>query len=71
MKKGKLKETCKKYGRHEMACKCLVGKHGGSRALGRRRRRQEDTIKIVLKEVVWKGVGLILWLRMHDCGRLT
>jgi hypothetical protein len=53
-----------------MSCKFLVGKHGGSRALGRRRRRQEDTIKIVLKEIVWIGVGRICWLRMHDTGGL-
>jgi hypothetical protein len=69
--KVKLNETCNKYGRHKMACKFLVGKHGGSRALGRRRRREEDMIKIVLKEVMWKGVGWIRWLRMHDAGGLT
>ena len=52
-----------------MACKFLVGKLGGSRALGRRC-RQEGTIKRVLKEIVWKGVGWIRWLRIHDTGRL-
>jgi hypothetical protein len=52
-----------------MASKFLVGKHGGSRALGRRRRREEDDIKIVLKEIVWKGVEWIRWLMMHDTGR--
>jgi len=40
-----------------MTRKFLVGKHRGSMALGRRRRRQEDIIKIVRKEIVWKRVG--------------
>jgi len=39
------------YDRQEMACKFVVGNHGGSRALGRRC-KQEDTIKRVLKEIV-------------------
>jgi hypothetical protein len=56
------------YERQEMACNFLVGKHGESSALGRRRRREEDNIKIVLKEIVWKGVEWIHWLRMHDTG---
>jgi hypothetical protein len=28
-------------------------------------------LKIVLKEIVWKDVGWIRWLRMHDSGGLT
>ena len=42
-----------------MACKFLVGKHTGSRAFGRQRRRQEDTTKIFLKEIVWTGGGFV------------
>ena len=36
----------------------LVGKTEGKRSLGRTRRRWEDTIKMVLQEVVLRGHGL-------------
>ena len=70
MKKVKLREACNMYERQEMACKFLVVKYGGSRALGKRKCRQESTIKRVFKEIVWKGVGWIRWLRIHDTGGL-
>jgi hypothetical protein len=56
MKKVELRETFNTYGRHERVYKVLVGKHGGNRPLGRRRRKQKDNIKIVLKEIGWKGM---------------
>jgi len=34
----------------------LVGKHEGTRPLGRPRRRWDDNIKIDLREIVWEGV---------------
>jgi hypothetical protein len=37
----------------------LVGKPGGKRALGRTRRRYEDSIKIDLKEIGWDGMDWI------------
>jgi hypothetical protein len=38
------------------AYRVLVGRHDGKRQLGRPRRRREDNIKIVLQEVVGRGL---------------
>jgi hypothetical protein len=40
-------------------CKILVGKHEGSRLLGRHRHRWEDNIKIDLREIGFGGVDQI------------
>jgi len=37
----------------------LVGKPEGKRPMGRPRRRWQDNIKIVLQEVVWRGMDWI------------
>jgi hypothetical protein len=41
------------------ACKILVGKSEGKRPLGRTRRRWEDIIKMVLREIGWGGMDWI------------
>jgi len=48
-------------GERRGAYRDLVGKPGGKRPFGRRRRTQEDNIKIVLQEVRW-GMD---WLRIR------
>jgi hypothetical protein len=49
----------------------LVGRHQRRRPLGRPRRRWEDSIKMDLQEVEWRGTwtGLI-WLRIGTGGGL-
>jgi hypothetical protein len=42
------------------AYKILVGKPEGKKPLGRRRRRWEDNIKMVLKEMVLEGVDCMI-----------
>jgi len=41
------------------AYKISVGRPEGNRALGRRRRRWEDNIRMDLMEIVWEGVDWI------------
>ena len=48
-----------RMGERRGACRALVGKAGGSRPIGRPRRRWEDNIKMDLREVGW-GHGLDL-----------
>jgi hypothetical protein len=43
------------------AIKILVGKREGKRPLGRTRRRQEDSIKMDVKETGWEVVG---WMHL-------
>jgi hypothetical protein len=42
-------------------CRVLVGKPEGKRALGRRRRRWEDNIKMDLQEI---GCGVMDWIEL-------
>jgi hypothetical protein len=50
-----------RMGEKRNACRILVGKPEGKRALGRRRRRWVDNIKMDLREVGWDGVD---WMDM-------
>jgi hypothetical protein len=46
-------------GEKRNAYKILVGKPEGNRPLGRSRRRWEDDIKMVLREIGWGGMDWI------------
>jgi hypothetical protein len=48
-------EVCSTHGRDKH--NILVRQHGRKRKLGRPRRRWEDNIKVVLKEIWWEGVN--------------
>ena len=45
--------SCSTYGEKRTAYRLLVGKPEGKRALGKPRRRREDTIKMDLREMGW------------------
>ena len=50
--KNETGKACSTYGRERKgACRVLVRKHKGSKPLGRRRRRWEDSIKMDLRKV--------------------
>jgi hypothetical protein len=49
--------------------KILVGKSEGKRPLGRPRSRLEDNIRMVLREIGWRGVDWIHLDRDRDQGR--
>jgi hypothetical protein len=44
---------CSKYGEKNNAYRILMGSREGKRPLGRPRRRWEDNIKMVLREIGW------------------
>jgi hypothetical protein len=44
------------YRRERRCVQGLSGESGGKEPIGRRRRRWEDNIKILLKEVVWDHI---------------
>jgi hypothetical protein len=48
---------CSTNGEKSNAHRILVGMPEGKRALGRRRRRWVDNIKIDLREIGWGGMG--------------
>jgi hypothetical protein len=50
---------------HLIMLECLVGKPEGKRPLGRPRRRWEDNIKMVLREIRINGVN---WIRLAEDG---
>jgi len=52
------------------ACRVLVEKPEGKRALGRPMRRWENNIKMDLQEVCGGGMDWINWLRIGTCGGL-
>jgi hypothetical protein len=47
------------HGEKRNAYRILVGKPGGKRPLGRRRRRWEDNIRMDLREIGWGGMDQI------------
>jgi hypothetical protein len=47
-----------------------VGKLAGKRQLGRQRHRQENNIRIDLRETAWEGVDWSIPLRMETTGGL-
>jgi hypothetical protein len=49
-----------------VACKVLVGKPKGKRALGRQRRRWKDGIRMDLGEISWGGVDCIRLAQDRD-----
>jgi hypothetical protein len=55
--------ACSTHGVMRNACKILVGKPEGKRALGNRR-RLEDNIKMDLTEIDWINLA-----RIRTCGR--
>jgi hypothetical protein len=50
---------CDTRGKMRNAYKTLVGRPEGKRPFGRSRRRWEDNIRIVLREIGWEGVDWI------------
>ena len=63
--------TCSTYWGEEGAYRALVGKPEGKRPLGRPRRRWEDTNKMDLQEVGWRGMDWIDVAEDRDrCGHL-
>ena len=59
--------ACSTYGERRGAHRVLVEKQA-QRPLGRPRRRLEDNIKIVLREVVWRASTGMIWLRTGTGG---
>jgi hypothetical protein len=57
-------------GERRGAYRALMGKREGRRPLGRPRRRWEDNIKMVLREVGWGTWTGSVWLRIGTGGRL-
>jgi hypothetical protein len=51
--------------------KILVGKSEGRRPFGRPRRRWEDNIKIILREIGWEGVNWIHLSRNRNQWRVV
>jgi len=47
--------ACGAYWERRDAYTVLVGKHEGKRALGKRRRRLDDDIRMGVKEMGWEG----------------
>jgi hypothetical protein len=52
-KKTEMDRTCSTYGESRGAYRVLVGKPGGRKPLGKRRRRWEDNIKMDFKKWGW------------------
>ena len=59
-----------RMGREEVLYRVLGGRPEGRRALGRRRRRWEDNIKMDLTEVEWGTQVESSWLRIGTGGGL-
>jgi hypothetical protein len=53
--------ACSTHGEKRNACRVLMGKPEGKRPLGRPRCRQEDNIKMDLREI---GCGGIDWINL-------
>ena len=51
--------TCSAMGQRRGVYRVLMGKPEGKRPLGRARHRWEDTIKMGLQEVGWRGMDQI------------
>jgi hypothetical protein len=62
-------EAGRTHGEMRDACKFLVGTSEWKRPLGRPRRRWDDNIKIIFKNVLRVGSGFI-WLRIGAGGGL-
>jgi hypothetical protein len=48
--------ACSTHGEKRIENRIFVGKPEGKRPLGRPRRRWEDNIKMVLREIEWGGM---------------
>jgi hypothetical protein len=59
-----------RMGERRGAYRVLVGKPEGRRPLGKPRRRWEDNIKMVLREVGWGAWTGSIWLRIGTGGEL-
>jgi hypothetical protein len=59
VKKTEMGRTCSMHGDRRGAYRFLVGKPKGRRSLGRPRHRQENNIKIDLREVGWWGTDCV------------
>jgi hypothetical protein len=55
-----------RMGETRNACRILVGKPEGKRALGRQRRRWVDNIKRDLREIGWDGIDWIELVQDRD-----
>jgi hypothetical protein len=52
------------------AYRLFVGKHGGSKPLGRSRYRWEDILKTGLREIGWRAWTLFIWFKTKTSGVL-
>jgi len=59
-----------RMGEMRNAYNILFGKFEGKRSLGRPRRRWEDNIRMALREIGWKCVKWVIWLRIGSSGGL-
>jgi hypothetical protein len=54
-----MSEACCRHGELRNVYTILIGKREGKRSLGRPRHGWDNTIKMDLKRVEWKGIDLI------------
>jgi hypothetical protein len=59
VKKYEMDRACGTHGKEYECIKVLVGKPERKKSLGSRRHRWQDSIKMVLREIGWGGMGWI------------